>query len=511
MRSTAPGGGDPPGFRLDDCSTQRNLSDDGREEARRIGAAFRTRGIPVFGPHAGELEPLGGPDLLAAALETCALALLAWELRRVARPGWTLATLLTCVAPGAAAMLALVVCTSPAGAGEHDGATGGPAGHATQGLPLSAGAGRETVTPGGRCPPGAPVREYRVAAINVEITLNRFLDYDPKGRMYVLEAELARVRQEEVRNREARAGKGDPAASHGLQGDAIQPLTIRVNQGECLRVALRNALDNNEPASFHLHGAALYVTATGAPALAANPDATVSPGAAVIHEWWVAEDEPEGTHYFHSHGHTRLQTAHGLFGAVIVAAEVTGTAQQPAPVAQAVRVTERITVDGRLDEPVWERAQPATDFIQWEPNPGMLSSEKTEVRFVYNEDNLYIGIAAYDSEPQRVIGTVMARDASLNSDDRIEILLDTFHMNIEEPSIEESIRACGERIFHFHVADSNRWHPGAGHLDFGRILTTLFETGYTGFFSGEFMPKPDADTGARRAIEYLRSLRVSNT
>jgi sugar phosphate isomerase/epimerase len=47
------------------------------------------------------------------------------------------------------------------------------------------------------------------------------------------------------------------------------------------------------------------------------------------------------------------------------------------------------------------------------------------------------------------------------------LLLDTFHMNIEEPSIEESIRACGDRIFHFHVADSNRWHPGAGHLDFG--------------------------------------------
>jgi sugar phosphate isomerase/epimerase len=84
------------------------------------------------------------------------------------------------------------------------------------------------------------------------------------------------------------------------------------------------------------------------------------------------------------------------------------------------------------------------------------------------------------------------------------LLLDTFHMNIEEPSLEESIRTCGSRIFHFHVADSNRWHPGAGHLDFKRILTTLFETGYTGFVSGEFMPKPDADTSAQRAIAYLR-------
>ncbi len=86
------------------------------------------------------------------------------------------------------------------------------------------------------------------------------------------------------------------------------------------------------------------------------------------------------------------------------------------------------------------------------------------------------------------------------------LLLDTFHMNIEEPSIEASIRACGERIFHFHVADSNRWHPGAGHLDFRGILAALGEIGYGGYVSGEFMPIPDADTGAQRAIEFLKSV-----
>jgi phosphohistidine phosphatase SixA len=44
---TDPGAGDPPGFRLEDCATQRNLSAAGREEARRIGEAFRTRGVPI--------------------------------------------------------------------------------------------------------------------------------------------------------------------------------------------------------------------------------------------------------------------------------------------------------------------------------------------------------------------------------------------------------------------------------------------------------------------------------
>jgi sugar phosphate isomerase/epimerase len=84
------------------------------------------------------------------------------------------------------------------------------------------------------------------------------------------------------------------------------------------------------------------------------------------------------------------------------------------------------------------------------------------------------------------------------------LLLDTFHMNIEEPDIEASIRQCGAHIFHFHVADSNRWYPGAGHLNFQSILKTLFATGYPGWVSGEFLPKPDTETSARQAIDNLR-------
>jgi len=86
------------------------------------------------------------------------------------------------------------------------------------------------------------------------------------------------------------------------------------------------------------------------------------------------------------------------------------------------------------------------------------------------------------------------------------LLLDTFHMNIEEPDMAESIRLAGDRIFHFHVADSNRWYPGAGHLDFRSLLGTLYETGYQGFVSGEFMPEPNADTAAERTIVYLRAI-----
>jgi len=89
------------------------------------------------------------------------------------------------------------------------------------------------------------------------------------------------------------------------------------------------------------------------------------------------------------------------------------------------------------------------------------------------------------------------------------LLLDTFHMNIEEPNLAGAIRAAGARLFHFHVADSNRWYPGAGHVDFGRVLTVLEEAGYTGYVSGEFLPLPDALTAAERAIFHLRAVAPS--
>ena len=88
--------------------------------------------------------------------------------------------------------------------------------------------------------------------------------------------------------------------------------------------------------------------------------------------------------------------------------------------------------------------------------------------------------------------------------DNLGLLVDTFHMNIEEPSIEDSIRAAGASILHCHVADSNRWHAGAGHLDFASILSALEEAGYRGYLSAEVLPLPNPDECARRNIEHLR-------
>ncbi|UCH63953.1 MAG: sugar phosphate isomerase/epimerase [Fidelibacterota bacterium] len=90
--------------------------------------------------------------------------------------------------------------------------------------------------------------------------------------------------------------------------------------------------------------------------------------------------------------------------------------------------------------------------------------------------------------------------------DNIGLLLDTFHMNIEEPSIIESMVAARDRLFHFHVADSNRWHPGAGHIDFAEIIHTLNSIGYQDFVSAEILPLPDPDTAAIKTVEYMREM-----
>lgn len=74
---------------------------------------------------------------------------------------------------------------------------------------------------------------------------------------------------------------------------------------------------------------------------------------------------------------------------------------------------------------------------------------------------------------------------------RLRLLFDTFHANIEEASILESIERGSDRIIYVHLADSNRWAPGFGHLDFQGIRRTLDELDYSGFCSVESLPKPD--------------------
>src|SRR5262249_2447118 len=91
------------------------------------------------------------------------------------------------------------------------------------------------------------------------------------------------------------------------------------------------------------------------------------------------------------------------------------------------RAAGKISIDGVLDEPDWARAEPIGEITHREPKPGAAATEKTEVKLLYDHQNLYVGVVCYDSEPDKIIGTQEARDAMLDSDDQIQILIDTFH------------------------------------------------------------------------------------
>ncbi len=90
--------------------------------------------------------------------------------------------------------------------------------------------------------------------------------------------------------------------------------------------------------------------------------------------------------------------------------------------------------------------------------------------------------------------------------ENVGLLLDTFHINIEEPSIIDSIILVKDRLFHFHIADSNRWYPGAGHVDFRDVINALEQINYHGFISAEILPLPDPDTAACKTIQFIKKI-----
>jgi len=100
----------------------------------------------------------------------------------------------------------------------------------------------------------------------------------------------------------------------------------------------------------------------------------------------------------------------------------------PRRLVQAMRLAEgeRITLDGRLDEAVWQRALPARDFVQIDPQNGQPATEPTEVRIAFSEDSFFMGVTAFDSEPDKWLGFQRRRDEFLASDDRFMWRIDTF-------------------------------------------------------------------------------------
>jgi len=88
---------------------------------------------------------------------------------------------------------------------------------------------------------------------------------------------------------------------------------------------------------------------------------------------------------------------------------------------------------------------------------------------------------------------------------RVQLLADTFHMNIEDRDLAGALREAGSLLGHVHLADSNRLAPGQGHTDFGPILAALEAIGYAGWLSAEIMPWPDPQAAAALTMAFFEA------
>ncbi len=150
----------------------------------------------------------------------------------------------------------------------------------------------------------------------------------------------------------------------------------------------------------------------------------------------------------------------------------------------------RITADGPDAASLagWEAVRQCVAYADW-----------AEVRILLEPLNRYeTNLVNTTDEGLRIIEELGAPN--------VRLLLDTFHMNIEERSIEESIRAAGKNLGYMHYADSNRHAPGWGHVDFPAVLNVLRSLGTHVDATIEILPIPNGRDAAVQALQYISRL-----
>lgn len=107
----------------------------------------------------------------------------------------------------------------------------------------------------------------------------------------------------------------------------------------------------------------------------------------------------------------------------VVARDATGRVTM-----RAVRVSEPLVLDGRLDDDAYRRVRPVSGFIQQEPLEGQPASEKTEAWVFFDDSRLYVGARLYDTTPDRMVANELRRDHfNISRGDSFTVVLDTFY------------------------------------------------------------------------------------
>ncbi|MEZ5287706.1 MAG: DUF5916 domain-containing protein [Vicinamibacterales bacterium] len=160
----------------------------------------------------------------------------------------------------------------------------------------------------------------------------------------------------------------------------------------------------------------------------------------------------------------------------------------------ATRARGPMVVDGALTEGDWELATPISEFYQGQRNEGLPASERTEVRVLFDERNLYVGFRAWDSEPDRIKIRSLFRDESGGADDLVSVMLDAYHGHRSAIQFVTNANGLQEDLLQTGEATSTRNHDwDTVWMSRGRRLDDGFEVEIAiPFKSLRFEPPDDA-------------------
>ena len=132
-----------------------------------------------------------------------------------------------------------------------------------------------------------------------------------------------------------------------------------------------------------------------------------------------------------------------------------------APVRQvtAARTPSKVVLDGRLDEAAWQQAQPATGFVQRDPDEGQAAREATEVRLLFDDEAIYVGARMLDREPSRIGRRLTRRDGDYEGvADAIAIALDPHHDHLTGAMFTVTAAGTlGDAVLYNDEGDDNSW------------------------------------------------------
>ncbi|MFA6128094.1 MAG: DUF5916 domain-containing protein [Bacteroidales bacterium] len=178
----------------------------------------------------------------------------------------------------------------------------------------------------------------------------------------------------------------------------------------------------------------------------------------------------------------------------------------------AIRTTGKITIDGVLDEPAWQNANKASDFVTYSPSMGLPESQRTEVNVVYDNKAVYFGIRLYDTAPDSILKELTKRDqVSDGNVDRFKISLNPYNdgqnlfefevsaANVQADSKQSSASSGGQDMYHHGDPSWNTvWYSKVSFTDNGWMLEVEIP------FAAIRFPKQDVQ---KWGINFQRTVR----